>query len=133
RKGDVITLQLDMKPHMVMADNKVKDDRGCIAVERGPLVYCAESADNFGANTNQIYVNKKASFKLTKDYSIKNTEADGTIFKVDALQTEAQLLTDNSEGNLQLRDMKLTLIPYYAWNHRGTSCMNVWLKTTELK
>ena len=98
-----------------------------------PLVYCAESADNFGANTNQIYVNKKASFKLTKDYSIKNTEADGTIFKVDALQTEAQLLTDNSEGNLQLRDMKLTLIPYYAWNHRGTSCMNVWLKTTELK
>ena len=116
-----------------MADNKVKDDRGCIAVERGPLVYCAESADNFGANTNQIYVNKKASFKLTKDYSIKNTEADGTIFKVDALQTEAQLLTDNSEGNLQLRDMKLTLIPYYAWNHRGTSCMNVWLKTTELK
>lgn len=133
RKGDVITLQLDMKPRMVMADNRVKDDRGCIAVERGPLVYCAESADNFGANTNQIYVNKKASFKLTKDYSIKNTEADGTIFKVDALQTEAQLLTDNSEGNLQLRDMKLTLIPYYAWNHRGTSCMNVWLKTTELK
>lgn len=133
RKGDVITLQLDMKPRMVMADNRVKDDRGCIAVERGPLVYCAESADNFGVNTNQIYVNKKASFKLTKDYSIKNTEADGTIFKVDALQTEAQLLTDNNEGNLQLRDMKLTLIPYYAWNHRGTSCMNVWLKTTELK
>lgn len=133
RKGDVITLQLDMEPRMVMADNRVKDDRGCIAVERGPLVYCAESADNFGANTNQIYVNKKASFKLIKDYSIKNTEADGTIFKVDALQTEAQLLTDNSEGNLQLRDMKLTLIPYYAWNHRETSCMNVWLKTTELK
>ena len=133
KKGDVITLNLDMEPRTVVADKRVMDDRGCVAVERGPLVYCAESADNNGMKTHQIYIKNNAVFNLIKDYKIRNTEADGKLFSVDALQTAAQELSKNNEGNLTLKNFNLTLIPYYAWNHRGTGCMDVWLKSTDLK
>ena len=133
KKGDVITLNLDMEPRTVVADKRVMDDRGCVAVERGPLVYCAESADNNGMKTHQIYIKNNAVFNLIKGYKIRNTEADGKIFSVDALQTAAQELSKNNEGNLTLKNFNLTLIPYYAWNHRGTGCMDVWLKSTDLK
>jgi hypothetical protein len=133
KKGDVITLNLDMEPRTVVADKRVMDDRGCVAVERGPLVYCAESADNNGMKTYQIYIKNNAVFNLIKDYKIRNTEADGKLFSVDALQTTAQELSKNNEGKLTLKNFNLTLIPYYAWNHRGTGCMDVWLKSTDLK
>ncbi len=133
KKGDVITLNLDMEPRTVVADKRVMDDRGCVAVERGPLVYCAESADNNGMKPHQIYIKNNAVFNLIKDYKIRNTEADGKLFSVDALQTAAQELSKNNEGNLTLKNFNLTLIPYYAWNHRGTGCMDVWLKSTDLK
>ena len=133
KKGDVITLNLDMEPRTVVADKRVMDDRGCVAVERGPLVYCAESADNNGMKTHQIYIKNNAVFNLIKDYKIRNTEADGKLFSVDALQTTAQELSKNSEGDLTLKNFNLTLIPYYAWNHRGTGCMDVWLKSIDLK
>ena len=133
KRGDVITLNLDMQPRTILADKRITDDRGCVAVERGPLVYCAESADNNGMKTNQIYIKNNAVFNLIKDYKIRNTEADGKLFSVDALQTAAQELSKNNEGNLTLKNFNLTLIPYYAWNHRGTGCMDVWLKSTDLK
>ena len=133
KRGEVITRNRDREPRTVVADKRVMDDRGCVAVERGPLVYCDESADNNGMKTHQIYIKNNTVFNLIKGYKIRNTEADGKLFSVDALQTVAQELSKNSEGNLTLRNFNLTLIPYYAWNHRGAGRMDVWLKSTDLK
>ena len=49
RRGDVIELTLPMSVRRVRADARVADNRGMVALERGPLVYCAEGLDNRGA------------------------------------------------------------------------------------
>ena len=52
RKGDEVRLHFDMEPRLVVAHDKVADDAGLVAVERGPLVYCAEQADNAPADVH---------------------------------------------------------------------------------
>jgi len=128
KKGDNIAISFDMQPRTVVANNHVKDDKGLVAVERGPLVYCAEWADNTGVCIQNTFLRDTPTFKLINDYSIVNTEADGKPFKVDAITTDAQVLERNANGDLQLKNVNLTLIPYYAWNHRGAGQMNVWLQ-----
>lgn len=133
KKGDVIRLHFDMQPRVVEANAKVADDRGRIAVERGPIVYCAETADNNNFDVLTTALRAKTQFALVPDYTIQNTEADTKLvspdsrsFKVTALTAPAQALGTTADGGLTLSNVKLTLIPYYAWNHRGATHMNVW-------
>ena len=44
-----------------------------------------------------------------------------------ALSTDAQEMLRGADDKMQLRDVRLTLIPYYAWNHRGAGYMDVWM------
>lgn len=126
KAGDVIRIHFDMQPRMVEANSKVEADRGRVAVERGPLVYCAEWADNDNANVWHEILNAQPRFEV-QPYSIKNTEGDGKMFQVMALTTQSQEASVGEDGKLELKDTKLTLIPYYAWNHRGAGSMEVWL------
>jgi len=118
KKGDRVQLHFDMEPRTVRANNKVAADRGMITVERGPLVYCAEHPDNpfdiMGALMNQ-----NPTFALGK------SEIAGT--PVQTLTTAVQTLDFNKQGKLVASDQTLTLIPYYAWCHRGSGKMRVWL------
>ena len=58
--------------------------------------------------------------------NIDNTETKGApAFAVKAITTQAQMLEDGANG-VSVKNQKLTLIPYYAWNHRGADQMNVW-------
>lgn len=126
RKGDVVRIHFDMPVRTVVANRNVGEDKGRVAVERGPLVYCAESADNQGELMLRTALAKKPSFSLVDDYTIENTEAEGApAFSVKAITTQAQVLCDDENGML-LKSHKLTLIPYYVWNHRGAGQMNVW-------
>ena len=129
RKGDIISVHFDMQPRTVTANWKVEEDRGKVAVERGPLVYCAESADNDSENVWQETLNAKPEFEVVDNYSIKNTEGDGNMFNVVALKTIAQKASVSDGGKLVLKDRSLTLIPYYAWNHRGAGYMEVWMNS----
>lgn len=126
KKGDVVRVHFDMEARTVTANKKVSADKGRIAIERGPLVYCAETADNNGFDVLRVMLQKKPVFNLDTNYNIKNTEANGNTFQVAALKTDAQALSIDSAGKLQVKDIQLTLIPYYAWNHRGTTHMSVW-------
>ena len=128
KKGDVVRIHFDMQPRAVVASSKVADDRGKIAVERGPIVYCAEQADNSGFNSHHVLLSRKPIFEVNPDYSIRNTEGDGKPFGVTSIiVTNAQEACISADGKLTSRDVRLTLIPYYAWNHRGTGCMDVWM------
>lgn len=150
RSGDEIKVHFDMTPQVVEANSKVAADRGRIAIERGPLVYCAETADNNNFDvlhtfiqelspatdqstmrndtTDVKYVTESpiSSIKVIPNYTIKNTEADGSTFNVTALKVHAQVINDDADNRLYIKDVTLTLIPYYAWNHRGATRMNVW-------
>lgn len=128
KKGDVVRVHFDMLPRAVVASSKVADDRGKIAVERGPIVYCAEQADNSGFNSHHVLLSRNPIFEVNPDYSIRNTEGDGKPFGVTSIiVTNAQEACISADGKLTSRDVRLTLIPYYAWNHRGTGYMDVWM------
>ena len=119
-KGDVVRIHFDMPVRTVVANSHVADDCGRVAVERGPLVYCAEWADNEGINPHELQLAQQPQFKVEAGYGIKNTEGDGKTFNVTAITAQAQ------EGSVKL-------IPYYAWNHRGAGKMDVWLILNKLK
>ncbi len=126
RKGDVVRLHFDMEPRMVTANENVAADRGKVAIERGPLVYCAEQADNAGIDVHYAYLGGKPTFELG-DYCITNTEGNGKQFSVKSLLVKGvQAIGTTTDGNVTVRDTQLRLIPYYAWNHRGVGKMDVW-------
>ncbi len=126
RKGDVIRIHFDMPVRTVVANKNVADDKGKVAVERGPLVYCAEAVDNSNEPVLRAVMAKKPTFSLVDNYSIQNTETKGApAFAVKAIKTDAQILEEGANG-VSVKNDVLTLIPYYAWNHRGANQMNVW-------
>ena len=103
KKGDVVTVSLDMKPRTVVADAKVEADLGKVAVECGPVVYCAESVDNPDMD---IF---SEPLLLNSGFTTGTAEIAGT-----------------TVGTIQA-DGRINFIPYYAWAHRGESDMTVWL------
>ncbi len=118
KKGDEVVICFDMEPRVVRANNKVEADRGKVSIERGPLVYCAEHPDN-SFDIMGALINQEPRFTLGKG------EVAGT--PITTLTTDAQTLNFNKQGKLETKDQKLTLIPYYAWCHRGSGKMRVWL------
>ena len=117
KKGDTVELNFDMTPRMIAANDNVKADIGRVAVERGPLVYCAEWPDN-DFDIQQAVVNPATGFDAEKTDRLNG---------ITILHGKAQLLTRAADGNLALKDVNLSLIPYYAWAHRGQGQMSVWL------
>ena len=127
KKGDVVRIHFDMPVRTVIANPRVSDDRGRIAVERGPLVYCAEWADNEGINPHHLLLARQPQFEVEPAYAIQNTEGDGKSFQVTAITAGAQDVRVDREGRIAANDVRVRLIPYYAWNHRGAGRMDVWL------
>lgn len=67
----------------------------------------------------------KRNGKYYLTYAVSWPERMGYSFAVKAITTDAQMLEENADG-VAVKNQKLTLIPYYAWNHRGAGEMNVW-------
>ncbi|WP_368122914.1 glycoside hydrolase family 127 protein [Bacteroides thetaiotaomicron] len=118
KKGDVVEVHFDMIPRIVKANPKVEADHGRVAVERGPIVYCAEWPDN-RFNVHSILLNQHPQFKVTDKPEL--------LYGIRQITTDAQALSYDKTGKLVTKDVELTLIPYYAWAHRGEGDMEVWL------
>jgi DUF1680 family protein len=118
KKGDKVEVHFDMEARTVKANPAVEADRGKIAVERGPIVYCAEWPDN-DFNIFSIILNKKPVFKVESKKDL--------LYGINTIQTDAQSLSYDAQGKLVAKDVKLNMIPYYAWAHRGSGDMAVWL------
>lgn len=118
KKGDKVEVHFDMEPRVVKAHAKVEADRGRVAVECGPLVYCAEWPDN-DFDIMSVLVNRRPQFETV--------ERPDMLCDLTEIKTGAQVLGYDAEGRLTASDVELTLIPYYAWAHRGAGNMMVWL------
>jgi len=122
KKGDKVSVAFDMQPRMVKAFNKVEADRGLVSVERGPIVYCAEWPDNkFDIMSALLNQNPQMQVSDGKIITDKGTYA------VKEITAPAQTLAFDKGGRLTASDVTLRLIPYYAWCHRGSGKMRVWL------
>ena len=115
-KGDVIELDLPMQVRRVAAHEKVKDDRGKVALQRGPIVYCLEEVDN-GKDVRKVCLTNKS--KLTTQY---RGELLGGVVVVKGSGTVRK------EDERQAKEVEFTAVPYYSWNNREAGQMVVWLK-----
>ena len=118
KKGDRVEIHFDMEPRTVKANPKVEADQGRIAIERGPIVYCAEWPDN-SFDVLSVFMNREPKFEVVAKPEL--------LYGINELKTDAQILGYDDRGRLTTSDVKLTLIPYYAWAHRGSGAMAVWL------
>ncbi len=123
KNGDVIELNLPMPIRKVVSHEKVKDNQGKIALERGPIVYCAEWPDNGGHALN-LLVPEKTEFQAIHKSDLLNGV---TIFTGKALG----LYKNKDDGSIEKREQDFIAIPYYAWAHRGQGEMTVWLPYDE--
>ncbi len=104
--GDVLELDFEMSITLRHADRRVRGHRGKVALTRGPLVYCLESADNPGVD---IFTARLEPSSLQTDFS--PTLLGGT-----------QIITGKT-----LDGKDLTFIPYFLWANRDESQMTVWV------
>ena len=111
---------MDVK--LIKANDNLKDDIGKVAVERGPLVYCAEWKDNDGRAAN-IIIPANASFTS----ELKTDLLNG----VDVVKTTVPVIQINNEGtSVSTTNKTITLIPYYAWANRGDGEMMIWFPSS---
>jgi DUF1680 family protein len=124
QKGDRITLELPMPVRKVVADERIKDDIDKMAVQRGPVIYCAEWPDNPEGQILNLVVGRESAFSTEYLPDLLN----GTqVIKTKGRQTRLTL-----DGNIEVSEEgDVTLIPYALWNNRGPGQMMVWLPTTK--
>ena len=120
KKGDVVTIHFDMPVRTVKANDRVAADRGRLAVERGPLVYCAESFDQ-SFDLFSFVLSDKPLFQ------VEPFTLDTPHMTFNAISAVGQAVHRMPSGQLGMLDTRIKLIPYYAWNHRGAGKMDVWL------
>jgi uncharacterized protein len=118
RPGDRVTVLLDMTPRVRRADRRVDAVRGCVAVERGPLVYCFEQADQPAG-----------------------THVDDLLLTADGAVAEVPVTLDGVGETVQVRvparrvrpgdglaaDVPATGVPYFQWDNRDGGAMRVWM------
>ena len=121
KKGDVIELDMPMDVRRIEANDNIVDDRGKVALERGPVVYCMEACDQ----SDKTVFNK---------YILDSTPIDAHFEKellggVMVLEGAAKMLERSGE----VSDTRFRAVPYSVWNNRGQQQMEVWIANTPVK
>ena len=120
KKNDKVEVNLPMEVRRVVANENLKEELGKIALQRGPLMYCAEWPDNNGKTSNIII---PASAIFTTEF--KPALLNG----VTVLKTEVPAVIINGAENISTVKQSFTAIPYYSWANRGKGEMMVWFPT----
>lgn len=118
--GDKVSLSLPMPVRSSAADERVEADADRRCITRGPLVYCAETADN------EFPVNEYFIGGGSVDADSVYLAPDGVLKDIAVARVAAEAV--DGDGT---RSAELTLIPYYAWDNRGDDAMNVWFARSE--
>jgi DUF1680 family protein len=114
KAGDVVELSLPMPIRRVYANEKIEADRGKVTLMRGPLVYCVEAADQPDVNLTNLVLPRGAEMTATH-----RTDLLGGVTTL-----EGEALADGKNS------IKMTAIPYYAWQNRKKGAMTVWIQET---
>ncbi len=120
---DTLKLIYDMPVRRVHTNTLVKENIGCVALTRGPIVYCFEEIDN-GSNIQELWV------KRDEKPEVGNYEPD-ILGGIVPLRTKGLRIYSHNdlyfEGEFIQCEADLTAIPYYAWGNRGLNQMRVWM------
>lgn len=117
KKNDEVLVSLPMEIKQVVANEKIRDNIGKVALQRGPIVFCAEWADNNGKAGN-IIVPAGAAFST----EYKPTLLNGVM----TLKTEVPVVSITGTESITTERKTVTMIPYYSWANRGKGEMTIW-------
>ncbi len=123
KAGDVVEVSLPIEPRLIKAHDQVKDNIGLVAVQRGPVVYCAEWPDNQGRVSNLLLpegVSFSTEYRPDLLGGLVVVKAGGKAYVME-------------KNKIKIQDREIILIPYYAWAHRGRGEMAVWLAGEEFR
>ncbi|MGX8705420.1 MAG: glycoside hydrolase family 127 protein [bacterium] len=126
REGDQIDLEMEMPVRVVRAHSSVREDIGSIALQRGPMVYCLEEADN-GPALHAVRVAQPLDEQT-------NWEPDqlGGVVMLDTAGIRELTQADDAplytDAEPETEAVRLRWIPYYAWANRGVGEMRVWVR-----
>ena len=128
--GDVVELDLLMTPQLIEGHPRIDSVRGCLALQRGPLIYCLEGIDQpEGVDLLDVYLPANATFETTWQADLLdgvNTIATtGGLAEVESWAD--MLYRPITETASTLQSVPLTAVPYYAWANRGGGTMRVWI------
>jgi DUF1680 family protein len=121
KKGDQVSLQLPMEIRKVKADTNLTDNIGKLALQRGPIVYCSEWADNHG---------KVANLLLPENTPLTAEFKPDLLQGVTVLKGELPAVIIENGNSISTKKQPFTAIPYYSWANRGQGEMMVWLPST---
>jgi len=122
--GDVVTLDFPMPIQRVRAHPAVHHDAGCVALQRGPMVFCFEQADN-GPLLSQLLLPKTAALTARFDHGLLGGAVviEGPAERVRASNEELY-----STAEPAVSPATITAVPYCLWNNRGEGEMRVWIR-----
>ncbi|HLZ56803.1 MAG TPA: beta-L-arabinofuranosidase domain-containing protein [Ktedonosporobacter sp.] len=125
--GDSIALELEMPIERIWAHPDIQADAGCVALQRGPLLYCLESVDH-SVPLHRLRLPATADLESHVEPALLGGV---TVITGDVLALEVQ----DWAGDLYrttpatVWPSRLTAIPYYAWDNRQPGQMSVWIRT----
>lgn len=119
QKGDKVSVSFPMDVRQVVTHEAVKNNDNLVAMERGPLVYCAEFADNKGSVFN-LSIPERTSFNVDKTANFLNGA-----YVVEGAGKRYSMTAD--KNSTEAEDATIQFIPYYARAYREAGEMKVWL------
>ena len=119
KKGDKIDLKMNMEVRRIVSSDELKDNHNKVALQYGPIVYAVEDIDNPNAK-NGLFLPEGTEFQV-------NYKAD-LLGGTNVIQFKAPIVSiDQSQGKVVQEEKEITAIPYFLWNNRGKSAMQVWI------
>lgn len=116
---DKLLIRFPVFPRKVKADRLVKANTGKVAIQRGPLIYCLESADQPHTNIPGLYI--QAQEEIGYAYLPGLLDGVGVLtLKMNSLPGKGS--EEEAAGSDEFR-----AIPYFSWANRGPGEMTVWI------
>ncbi len=124
KPGDKLKIELEMEPKWLESDPRVRDNLGRSALTRGPLVFCAEQHDmDYPPQLFMADTDAPAEIGRQEKLGVTTLIVDGAC--------EVELFPEGlyaEVGAADVKETKATFIPFYAWNNRGATNMQVWTR-----
>lgn len=119
KAGDVIEIDLPMEVRQIKANDQVEVDRGKLAIERGPIMFCLEGQDQPDGKVFNKFIPAGTKMEATYEAGLLNG-----VMTLTGMAQEVDL-----EGNV--KEVPFKAIPYSTWNNRGTDHMTVWVAASK--
>jgi uncharacterized protein len=138
KAGDKVRLELNMTAQLLVADPRVEQDAGRVAVLRGPLVYTLEQIDQPGVQTLSnvsLVIGQNPGARFKSEFR-PDLLGGVVVLQHPGMESERTQATSplyqpiSASKEAARKQVNLTFIPYYAWANRTPSAMRIWIPYT---